>query len=357
MRVYITFILFSLLAFNGCSSTKTGEPKELEENKSESAISLDTPETELLENAKKYYYSGLYSLAKENFDTLRRGYPLSAYKEFATLKSADCLFETGEYAEASKEYEEFVKAHPSSSSADYALFRAADGLRRSHTGVGRDTSPLERSLELLNTFVKDYPQSPYIQTSRELRAEIVKLLTEHEKRISRFYEKKENEPALTARQKAYDAKWVPVLQSTSVAKMNTDAPSPDGFEVAEAAKLENRPEMKASLDTSSDKTSEEQISEKRERILKIECQTGESSQLLVHFSSMNPIEEYRKGKEFEGDLTLELKDVASAVQSSDCFGKEDLSISEDGTIRLTGIQGGTIMTLNNPSRLLISIKR
>lgn len=124
-KILFTLILFCLIS---CSSSKTGEPGSpnelIEKKKSDSGFSVDTPEGELLSEGKRLYESGLYSVAKDAFESLKEGYPNSSSAEFAAIKIADCLFETSEYTQARQRYEEFVREKPSSSEAPYALFRA-----------------------------------------------------------------------------------------------------------------------------------------------------------------------------------------------------------------------------------------
>ena len=89
----ISLVLLILIA-QGCSSTAPVEPKSVEiPPVKEGAKIADTPERELFEQAQRYYEEGLFSVAKDNFDSLRTSYPLSPYAEYASVKMTDCDFQ------------------------------------------------------------------------------------------------------------------------------------------------------------------------------------------------------------------------------------------------------------------------
>lgn len=338
-----------LLGASACSSSKPDEPKELSSSSEKEAleISLDTPETALLANGKKYFNSGLYSLARQNFEALRTGYPLSQYVEFAEIKIADSLFEGGEYELASKAYEDFIRARPASEAYPYMLFRAARCHQLSHKGIGRDTAPLEKALELFNRSLSEHPDSAYAESARKYRSEVVADLAEHEKRIVRFYEKQNRTAAVTAREQMYKEKWVPVIKDTAYA-----GPQSEPEQVEEAP---------PPLTEETAVTSRGEVIPLQARILKIECTDSGARGVFVYFDRDVPLlSAYRSSQRLavaNGGIELKLPNIIAPEQTSNCFGEGDLVLSETGTIRVKSTSAGSAIALNNPPRLFISIPK
>ena len=239
-RIFGVGLLLSLSILPGCSSKSPDEPTELMDKteKEQREIALDTPENELLETGKKYFNSELYSLARQNFEALKTGYPNSSSVDFSEIKIADCMFETGSYTEAAKAYEAFVRVHPTHPSASYMLYRAARSTQLSYTGVGRDPAPLRRAIDLVDRLVKEYPHSPYETPALENKREMFENLVEHEKRISHFYEKKNFDSAADARDKDISTKLAPTLSKLpkETGSQDSAASVPEGVSVNEAIK-------------------------------------------------------------------------------------------------------------------------
>jgi len=194
----------ALIAGAACSASKPKEP-EPTEIKAASARSVGTPQQVLLTTAKDHYAAGLFSLAKESFLGLSESYPTGPYAEFAKLKAADSSFEMSDYVESSKEYEQFVQSHPSSPSLDYALFRTARSAELSSGGIGRDASPLERSLGFYDQLITKFPESPFALAARKHKPEVLRLLAAHEHFVADYYIAQEAENAADARDLAGDS--------------------------------------------------------------------------------------------------------------------------------------------------------
>ncbi len=350
MHIYLRFVSTFCLccALSACSSKKADEPKELEDPSVKEAleISLDTPETTLLANGKKYFNTGLYSLARQNFEALRTGYPLSQYVEFAEIKIADCLFEGSEYVEASKAYEDFVKARPASEAYPYMLFRAARSHHLSHRGVGRDTAPLDKALELYNRALTENPDSAYAESAKLYRSEVVTALAAHDERILKFYEKQNRTAAVTARKKMYEEKWVPVIQQTTY--------TPAAHEPAKEVEL--LPPVTSKAVTRSTKGESIPL---QGRLLKIECTNSGARGVFVHFDRETPLlSAYRASQRLpvrDGLITLAMPGISAPEQTSNCFAEGDLTLSKEGAISIRSQVAGSAIALNNPPRLFISV--
>lgn len=357
-QFYLCTFVLSAVVLTACSSSKPEDPKELTDPSQKEAleVSLDTPESELLETAKKYYNTGLYSLAKHNFEALRAGYPNSPWSEFAEIKIADCMFESMEYEDAAKAYEAFVKDRPTAEPSAYMLFRAARSNQLRQKGIGRDPTPLKKSLELYNQLLEGYPDSPYAESGKQQRSEVVASLVEHEERIKHFYEKQNRTDAVAAREKMINEQWVPVVKLTKY-NPGAQASAPEGIALAPAPLPEKIDKVGAAVVKASHNNVE--TFSQAGRILKIECTSTGTPGVFIFFNKDLPVlEAYKRSQRVlshNGTLAVTLPGVIAPVQSSDCFGTKDLSLEGDGTVRLKTSKDGTAISLNNPSRLFIAI--
>lgn len=212
-RMYLAALMSALtnLAFtviiglSGCASTTPKEP-EAKELVAASSKATDAPEQELLNEAQRHFASGLYTVARESFERLRDSYPSGSYREFAEIKIADCYFESGSYDDASRRYEEFFRNYPASSSVTYAIFKAARSHQLAFRGVGRDPSPLERSLEIYNNLLNNYPETSLTAAAKSYRSEVQQLLAEGEKNVSDFYSTAGKEDAAEIRMQQFERK-------------------------------------------------------------------------------------------------------------------------------------------------------
>ena len=333
-RRFSTLILF-LLFLTSCSSKNPDEPTELMDKteKEQREIALDTPENELLENGKKYFNSELYSLARQNFEALKTGYPSSSAVDFAEIKIADCIFEGGDYIEASKAYETFVRLRPTHSSASYMLYRAARSAQLSFTGVGRDPAPLNRALELFNRLLKEYPQSPYEATALENKKEILESLVAAEKRIQHFYEKKSFDSAAKLRADSIEKDLAPTLRSIPVPAVGINKDEvPDGVPLEKA--LQDLPRLsKIECNRNPQKNGDE-----HKEISFIFNQTVKKSALMENHNLL---------PSKEGKIEIELKEVILPTQQSDCFSTRDLEMTAGGLVTIISSQTAKSVTEGN----------
>lgn len=170
----------------GSKTAAPGAPREVEKA---SLPVVDESERELLAQAKKHFSHELYTTARERFQTLRTSYPDGPYAEFALLKIADTHFFGGAFTEAVAAYDEYVKSYPGAAAAPYALFQQARSSMLSIKGVGRDTGPVERAVELFDQLKNSYPASSYAQGAVSFRNQALELLAQQDALIGSFYEK------------------------------------------------------------------------------------------------------------------------------------------------------------------------
>ncbi|MFM1846869.1 MAG: outer membrane protein assembly factor BamD, partial [Pseudomonadota bacterium] len=233
-RLAILTLCASGLSLGGCSSKPKGEPEPAEIPLGD-ITAVDTPEEELFAEAKNYYATELYSVARESFKSLAASYALGAYAEFAEIKAADAYFEMNEFDTARTMYEEFLRNRPASSSLPYVTMRAGRSFHLSHQGIGRDPQSLERALELYDTLIARYPSSVYADSARVYRSEVLRDLESSERVVADFYARKNNQRAAAAREELIAQKLTPLM---TVA----DTGTAQGIEVARYL-----PEMAVSL--------------------------------------------------------------------------------------------------------------
>jgi outer membrane assembly lipoprotein YfiO len=365
-------IIVTLLTFIGCSSKNSEEPTELlnKEEKERLEISLDTPENQLLEDGKKYFNSELYTLAKQNFESLRTGYPDSKFVDFAEIKIADCLFESGSYSEAAKSYEDFTKRRPTHSSNAYMLYRAGQSQQLSFTGVGRDPTPLKKAVELYDQILRQYPGSVFESGVKLKKKEALELMVAHEQRIQRYYTKKELDEAATARAKSVEVTLVPVLSTLQNDKdiLGVDKKDLANLEVPEGEPLElvstNEQELrdspkqisKASREVSQNNVNQESVNtgSKKSRLLKVVCQTKESRGVALFFDKPVNIQSKRIMNK-DGIVSVQLPNVRFPDQLADCFELMDLQLVRDGTVAVKAFSDAQLFVLTDPDRVFLSI--
>jgi len=350
-KKYLASLLFIISA---CSSSKPKEdlPKELEQS---SAKASTTPESVIFQEAKRQYEGGLYSVAKDRFESLRDSYPTGPYLEFALIKLADIEFDQGNYLAASQQYEDFIKTYPTSTSAAYVLLREARSLHLSNRGVGRDISPVQRSIEIYDKLLKDYPSTIYARAGREYRTEAVQRLADHEQFILDFYEKREQTEAASLREKQFKSEYsklrdVPALPKQQSVKKNTYN---SDTKIIMAERISDSSEKAStSFSTKFEKTSDGSPS-----IITASCKTDAGEKQIYIFLS-KPIadsdffQKFARVKSVDGRALFPLPGVVSKPITEDCFGEDDLIISSTGVVTIRNVRSAELLSLDNPPRLL-----
>lgn len=374
MRRTIKLFPLLLLLVSGCSSNKPDEPKEITETKKdqESDVSVDTPEEELFKQGKRIYQAGLFSIARESFETLRSGYPLSPYVEFAEVKVADCHFEAGEYSAAATAYEEFVKNRPLSSSAPYMLYKAARSYQLSSSGVGRDSAPLEKSLQFYDSFLEKYPDSYYSIAARKFRSEVAESLAKHEQRIMAFYKKRNRPDALAAREKQFEEKWNPILEKTSFSDepKSHDAPkgvAPTSPEVQEAISQDlQETEKAATVSRVATKSTPKELTafdtSGKTRILRVQCTTTGARGVFIYLDKRIDDSIVQSPSVFSSNkdknlITVNIPNaIAKEESSSDCFETGDLTVTTEGKVQVRTAGDASVISLDNPPRVFVALR-
>lgn len=103
--------------------------------------------------------------AREYFRRLVDTYTQSPYRQEARLAIGDTYLGEGGYDNlilAANEFREFLRYYPLNERADYAQYRLAASLYRQILGPERDQTYTRDALTEIDTFVKNYPTSPYM---------------------------------------------------------------------------------------------------------------------------------------------------------------------------------------------------
>lgn len=209
--VVICAALVSACGASSGSSTP-GAPREVEKA---SLPVVDESERELLAQARKHFAHGLYTTARERFQTLRTSYPDGAFAEYALLKIADTQFFAGAFTEAVAAYDEYLKSYPGSDAAAYALFQQARSSMLSIKGVGRDTTSVERAVELFDQLKIAHPRSPYTRGAGPFRNQALELLAKQDALIGSFYEKQAENTAARRRDEQRRGRLAARMNSSS----------------------------------------------------------------------------------------------------------------------------------------------
>jgi outer membrane assembly lipoprotein YfiO len=193
-----------------CASTSEPSPAdpEAKEIKAKDAIDdAEGPEADIFAEAKRLYEARMYSLARNNFQSIKDRFPLGAHANFVEIKIADCYFFNSEYNEAAKFYEGYLKNYPASLDSPYVELQAARAHVNSSSGTGRDRFPLERALVIYDGMVEKYPGTAYGHAAERERASVVQQLADYDLMIIDFYKQRENTAAVEAREKLYQERW------------------------------------------------------------------------------------------------------------------------------------------------------
>jgi len=354
-----------ILLLIGCSSSNgpETEAKELPV-KNAPKIDINATEEDLFNSGKQYYSSGLYSIAKDSFQSLISRYPSGAYSSFAEIKIADAELQGNNFGPAATLYEQFVENHPSSLEVPYALFRAAQSHLLSSKGEGRDPAPLEKALAASEKLLSSYPKSPYSGAGREVQKMVVERLATHEKLVRDYYAKKNSEKAALARNQVVEEKWQRLLNSLeSDRTTENQAPTiPAEISKTALARAATPPEIIEAVSESTEPP-RGTISESPGRasavyrIQKAVCK-DDTVYLYVNkpFELKNFIEQRQDIKNEDNVLGVIIPSTSGPGIVVSCFAEKDLILGADGIVSLKTDREGSLMTLDYPPRLVLRLK-
>jgi outer membrane protein assembly factor BamD len=350
----LTLIVVLSLAACGSSSKPKPEPIAKELQKA-STKAVDTPETDLVREAKSFYGSGLFSVARETFESVRDTYPSGPYAELARLKIADTYFETGDYGTAATTYEEFLKGSPASPSVPYAMLRAGRSHHLSSRGAGRDVTPIEKARDQYDSLISKYPDSPYASAAKEFRKAAVQTLGDHEQFVAQYYEKQEKPNAALARARNYENTTAELRTRTAPTQPATAPTDDPSTPVVVAAGRVSRDTFRASPKLSSFGNVADTIAVQR-----VSCERDNGRRIFLYLNQeideAGYVRRITKAPVPNAALGLRLPRTTANPSSIDCFGEQDLALSGDGLLTISGVSRVEVISLSAPPRLLLTVK-
>jgi len=182
-KVFFFFcIICMILLVFGCAKTK------------EEIKPADVLFSEASDLAKK----GKVEKAVDAFMQVRTYYPGHELARKSLLATADLYYDQESYEEALKNYEEFRLLYPTNSEAGYCLYRIAMCHYKQMGTYDRDQTETVKAIQSYETFLKSYPNSPYVTDGAAKLKDARKLLATHYISIGKFYMRK-NKPAACSR--------------------------------------------------------------------------------------------------------------------------------------------------------------
>ena len=345
----------------GSSSDANDEEEEAKELIPDDAPDTsDSSEAELFVSAKRVYQTQTFSVAQKNLIDLRDRFPLGAYGQWASIKAADAYYYNGEMDKAAAAYEEYLKNFPGSVDTPYVKLQAARAHLASAQGVGRDRQPLERSLLLFDEIDSEYAGSPYAVAARSERTPALEELTAYDQFIINFYRKKGNTAAVQARQKMFEERWGARMRAGEFKVTSEEIP----LEPLPAEVLENVSEEAPLIANEEAKDAAasappEVVEPERVELLNVVCDSADIPFAQLTLSRLP--EEYSEGQVIErirpegGIVAVPDLTVHAPHTTFSCFGENDLTVSETGTVALQSSGSMILTTLQNPTRIQLTV--
>ena len=139
------------------------------------------------------------AVAKKDWESARQYYrrvidafPQSEHQADARIGLADSYFEeggVGNYVLAVSSYREFLTLYPQHPKSDYAQFRCAESYFKQKNTPDRDQTATDQALEEYQRLLDVYPQSPFVEPSRERVRECRQILARSDFQVGYFYQK------------------------------------------------------------------------------------------------------------------------------------------------------------------------
>lgn len=133
--------------------------------------------------------------ASQYFEHVRTKYPYSSFAAEAELRLADALFAQERHTEAIDAYKNFIKFRPTHPEVDWAAFRIGESHYRAipsdfflfPPSTEKDQTQVRAARDSLKDFIASYTGSQHEKLARELLADVMKRLAQHEDAVASFY--------------------------------------------------------------------------------------------------------------------------------------------------------------------------
>jgi outer membrane protein assembly factor BamD len=130
--------------------------------------------------------------ARQYFRRLIDAFPQSEHQPDARIALADSYFEeggVGNYVLAVSSYREFLTLYPQHPKSDYAQFRCAESYFKQMNTPDRDQTATDQALEEYQRLLDVYPQSPFVEPTRQKIRECRQIAARSHFQVGYFYQK------------------------------------------------------------------------------------------------------------------------------------------------------------------------
>jgi len=366
LKPFIPAVLsFVLLA---CfSSTDKNNPVEVP---GDSKLTSDAPEEVLLETGKQLYSNGLYSVAKDSFETLQAVFPVGPYSEFAQIKVADCSFLAREYETAAAAYESFIQEHPGHAALDYVTFQAGLSHYLTNKGVGRDIAPLEQALNLFQQTIEKFPNSSYAQSAEKYVQLTQNRVAQHKQEVLAFYKRQGFRKAYKNRLNEFKSSYAKFTdieqpatetQKQSILVKNKPLTSPSLVALNYYTDDQGRAALKLLPFKSIEVPSTLSHKSGTIRLERVKCKSGSQPSVSLYFDGsentgifLSELANHHPILKSKASLALlDLPELDGEIRSYNCFSSADLTVESQGEISLKSEQDLEVLFLEFPNRLLL----
>jgi len=125
--------------------------------------------------------------AIEDLEKLERQHPYSEFNERAKVMLTFVNFQRGAYDEAVRAADRYLALYPSGSDAPYIMFLKGSSYFRQITDTTRDQEIAQNAIDTLNQLVSTYPNSQYVNESRQMIGVARDQIAGKEMSVGRYY--------------------------------------------------------------------------------------------------------------------------------------------------------------------------
>lgn len=153
-----------------------------------SGLPPDATPSQILGRAEAKIQSRDFLEAAELLEDLIRANPGASLVPQAKIRLGDARYGMEEYILARADYEDVVEDFPTSPFVEDARFKITQCAFAEIHAFDRDPTDTEVAIELLGTFIRDFPQSDRVGEAQQMLSECRSRLAKREFETGRFYE-------------------------------------------------------------------------------------------------------------------------------------------------------------------------
>ena len=177
------FVVVAVLLFAACASNKNADQGFLAEVGSLS-------KEQVMERGDALAAKKKWDDARKYYSFLADSFPNDPVGRRAALKVADTFYSARDpesLTEAQLRYRDFANRFPNDPNRAYALLMLGKVSYSQRKGPQHDLTPVREAADNLKQLVQLFPNSPYTKEGRELLAECLEDLAQHEYQIAKHY--------------------------------------------------------------------------------------------------------------------------------------------------------------------------